>query len=137
MNPFSHLFQLSISPPACSFLSLLLPEPNLPPSPCWHDHHHHVPKSTLPSMGHNCSEHTCEALTPTSVPETPQWFLARLCGLLGHLCFAAAESLFLGCLYQLISCRASLCTFRYCFSYRYKLRAALIYPEELKIAFTA
>lgn len=90
----------------------------------------------VPSKGQNHSEHTCEALT--SVPETPQWFSAGLCGLLGHLWFAdAAEYLFLGCFSQLISSWAYLCTVGYFFLTESISEAALIQPEELKIPFTS
>lgn len=80
------------------------------------------PDLHVPSVGQNHSEHTYEALT--SVPETPQWFSAELCGLLGHLWFAAAESPSLGCFPQLISSWASLCTLGYLFSDRNHLRGS-------------
>lgn len=113
-------FQLNISPPACSLLCLQT-QAFL---------HHPIgmvifmsPDLHVPSMGQNHSEHTCGALT--SVPETPQWFSAGLCGLLGCLWFAvAAESLFLGCFPQLISSRASLSTSGYFFSDRKHLRGS-------------
>lgn len=133
MNLFSHLFQLNISSPACSLLCLQT-QAFL---------HHPIgmvifvsPDLHVPSMGQNHSEHTCGALT--SVPETPQWFSAGLCGLLGYLWFAvAAESLFLGCFPQHISSRASLSTFGYFFLTESISEAALIQPEELKTPFTA